>query len=80
VTTEPTGADIVADHLANCAGAGAALVMQSGSADDLIVTLLAAGWTWSDRPTEVVAGKRIRYLTPPPDVAERILSKRDGAA
>lgn len=74
---EPNGADIVADHLANCAGVGAAIVMQEGSADEVIATLLAAGWEWSGQPTEVVAGKRIRYLTPPPDVAERLFGKQD---
>jgi hypothetical protein len=59
------GAQVVADHLANCAQAAAALVVD-GNADLEIAKLLAAGWTWTEgMSTEYVAGKRIRYLTPP---------------
>lgn len=59
-------AEEVAAHLRDCAQVDAAIVMQSGSADGVIATLLAQGWTWDERPTEHVGGKRIRYLRPPP--------------
>lgn len=42
-------------------GAQAAIVVD-GSADELIAQLLAAGWTWADRPSVHCAGKRVRYL------------------
>lgn len=63
------GAKEVAEHLRDCAQVDAAVVMQSGSADDVIEQLLSEGWTWDQtRQTEVVAGKRIRYLRSPGDV------------
>lgn len=57
-------ADVVAEHLALCAQVDAAIV-QDGSADETVATLLAAGWTWDERPTEFLAGKRLRYLRAP---------------
>ncbi len=62
---DPAGspADIVAEHLAECTDAKAAIVVD-GNADEVIAGLLAAGWTLSDR-AELIAGKRIRYLRTP---------------
>lgn len=59
----PDGADAVAEHLAECTGAKAAIVVD-GSADDVVAKLLAAGWTLDER-TDLVAGKRIRFLRMP---------------
>lgn len=63
-------ATALAEHLRDCRGAHGALVMQSGSADPVIADMLAQGWTWAngteEASTERVAGKRIRYLNPPP--------------
>jgi hypothetical protein len=75
------GAQVVADHLANCTPATAALVVD-GNADLEIAKLLAAGWTWTEgRETEYVAGKRIRYLSPPawdsPESVFRALRRDD---
>ncbi len=58
---------VLADHLKNCSRVDAAIVVD-GNGDDVVSTLLAAGWTW-DGNTEVVAGKRIRNLVPPSDAA-----------
>lgn len=70
-----SGADGVARYMAEESGAKAALVMQSGSADETIETLIAGGWTLSD-DVEYINGKRIRYMVPPQqwwldDLAER---------
>jgi hypothetical protein len=56
----------VAYHLKHCAQAGGAIVMHhpGESADDVIARLLEAGWTLREG-TDHVAGKRIRYVTPP---------------
>lgn len=59
-----TGADAVAEHLSQCTDAQAAIVVD-GSADEVIAGLMAAGWTAYER-TDYVAGKRIRFLSPPP--------------
>ena len=56
-------AEDLAEHLTECAKADAAIVVD-GSADDIVAELVSAGWTLHDR-TELVAGKRIRYLQPP---------------
>lgn len=60
---ELSGADVVAEHLVTCTDANAAVVVD-GSADDVIAQMTAAGWTLSER-IDQVAGKRIRFLTPP---------------
>jgi hypothetical protein len=71
---QPTsGAEILAAHLKDCVKADAAIVVD-GNGDDVIATLLAAGWTW-DGNAEVIAGKRIRNLVPPPEVAERLFNR-----
>lgn len=70
MTDEPkSGADIVAAYLKDCVKADAAIVVD-GSANETIARMLAEGWTW-DGTAEVVAGKRIRVLVPPPEVAEQ---------
>jgi hypothetical protein len=62
---ERSGAEALARHLEE--KADAAIVMQRGSADSVIASLLTAGWTLEER-AEVVAGKRIRYMHPPESV------------
>jgi hypothetical protein len=54
--------DLVA-HLKDCRQVDA-VIAQDGNADDLVASLMAAGWTYDG--VEYVAGKRVRYLTPPP--------------
>jgi hypothetical protein len=59
------GPQAVVDHMTRCHPVGAAIVFD-GNADDTVAKLLAAGWTWTEgTTTEYVAGKRLRYLTPP---------------
>lgn len=58
-----TEADAVVEHMAQCTDARAALVVD-GSADQVIADLAAAGWTVYER-VDYVAGKRIRFLSPP---------------
>lgn len=66
------GARIVADHLAECTDADAAIVVD-GNADPQIAQLLAVGWTIDER-VDYVAGKRIRFVHPPAaDSPEMIL-------
>lgn len=61
------GARIVADHLAECTDADAAIVVD-GNADPQIAQLLAVGWTIDER-VDYVAGKRIRFVHPPAGVS-----------
>lgn len=68
--TEPEGVDVLVEHIAQCVKPQAVIVAD-GNADELVATLLAAGWTW-DGNVEHVAGKRIRNLVPPPEVAARL--------
>jgi hypothetical protein len=56
-------ADVIAEHLAQCTGASAAVVVD-GNADAIIADLLAAGWTLDER-TDCISGKRIRFVRPP---------------
>lgn len=77
------GARMLAEHLRDCVKASAAIVVD-GSGDDTVATLVAAGWTW-DGNVEYVAGKRIRNLIPPPEVAARLFGAQppevpDGSA
>jgi hypothetical protein len=66
MTTHQDGpAQALADHLAECTGADAAVVAD-GNADDIVASLIAAGWTLDDG-AEFIAGKRIRMMHPPPD-------------
>jgi hypothetical protein len=55
-------ADALVEHLTDCRNASAAIVVD-GNGDDVVAGLLAAGWTYTG--VEQVAGKRVRYLTPP---------------
>lgn len=57
-----SAADEFVEHLAECRQADAAIVVD-GNGDDVVATLLAAGWTYSG--VEHVAGKRVRHLVPP---------------
>lgn len=63
-TDAPDGAALMAEHLKECAQVDAAIVVD-GNADPVIATLLADGWTWDERPTERLLGKRVRYLKAP---------------
>lgn len=60
---QKTDADIVVDHMADCLGANAAIVVD-GNADSLVADLLAHGWTIESR-VDVILGKRIRIVHPP---------------
>lgn len=55
-----TPAEILAEHVAGCTGADAAIVVD-GNADSVIEALVADGWELTDR-VEYVEGKRIRYV------------------
>lgn len=67
MTDQPSGVDVLVEHLTEC-GKPDAVIVVDGNGDDVIATLLGAGWTY-DGNVEYVAGKRIRNLVPPPDVA-----------
>jgi hypothetical protein len=56
-------AETIAEHIQECTDARAALVVE-GSADKIIARLVQAGWTLQER-TDLVAGKRIRFLKMP---------------
>lgn len=56
-------ADVITDHLTRCTDTQAALVVD-GNADQIVVDLIAAGWTLEERVDEV-AGKRIRFMRLP---------------
>jgi hypothetical protein len=56
-------ADVMVEHLAECAAVDAAIVVD-GNADEIVAGLVAAGWTLRDR-VDRVAGKRVRFLEPP---------------
>lgn len=56
-------AGAVVEHMASCTDAGAAIVVD-GNADEIIARLVADGWTLGSR-VDQVAGKRIRFVTPP---------------
>ncbi len=62
-------AEDLVEHLAQCRDVSAAIVAD-GDATDLVQTLIDQGWTYEG--VEYVAGKRVRYLVPPPEVAARI--------
>lgn len=57
------GAQELADHLKNCRKTDF-VVAGDGNLDEVVETLLAAGWTPDG--IEYVEGKRVRYLVPPP--------------
>lgn len=62
---EQDGAEVLADHIRDCRpDLKGLVVMQSGSADEIVERMLAEGWTYA-ADTEHVAGKRIRTLQPP---------------
>jgi hypothetical protein len=59
------GPEALVEHLTRCRKVDAAIV-QDGNADDLVARLIEQGWTYEG--VEYVAGKRVRYLVPPPGV------------
>jgi hypothetical protein len=61
-------ASSLADHLAECRSARAAIVVD-GSADEIIARLVAEGWTL-DEGAELTHGKRIRTIHPPAPEAQ----------
>ena len=61
---------VLVEHVGR--NAQAVIATQQGPADEEIAAMVAAGWTLSDQ-VDHVAGKRIRYLTPPPTAQERPL-------
>jgi hypothetical protein len=64
VLLQGMGAEEFATHLRECNPADAYLIAENGvSADDMVSTMLAAGWTYGG--VEYVAGKRIRTLVAP---------------
>jgi hypothetical protein len=58
-------AEELVEHLKECRKVDVAVV-KDGNADDLVARMIAEGWTYDG--VEYVAGKRVRYLTPPPGV------------
>jgi hypothetical protein len=69
-------AQAVAEHMAECMGPGPALVVD-GNGDEVVAGLVAAGWVLEDR-VDVVAGKRIRLMHPPPGVTIRAVEEKQG--
>lgn len=59
----PTADDLV-EHLTRDRSKTSAAIVADGSADTLVDTLVGAGWQVAP-DHEYVAGKRVRYLTPP---------------
>lgn len=59
---QKTDAEIVVDHMINCLGADAAIVVD-GNANSLVADLIAHGWTIEQR-VDVILGKRIRIMHP----------------
>lgn len=57
------GAEELADHLKNCRDVDA-VIAGDGNLDEVVNTMIAAGWTFDG--VEYVEGKRVRYLVPPP--------------
>jgi hypothetical protein len=74
---EPTASapDAMVAHLTECRKVDAAIVID-GNGDDVVATLLAAGWTYSGE--EHVAGKRVRYLVPPAELEPHLSPDDDG--
>lgn len=64
IAQQPADIDAVVDHLKDCRDGQAAIVCD-GSGDDVIETMVNAGWTLDDR-VDHVGGKRIRTLNAPP--------------
>jgi hypothetical protein len=56
------GAAELADHLKNCRQVDA-VIAGDGSLDEVVESMIAAGWTYSG--VEYVEGKRVRYLSAP---------------
>lgn len=65
MTDPAAGVDALVSHLTECRKVDA-VIAADGNADDLVSRMIADGWTYDG--VEYVAGKRIRYLTPPPGV------------
>lgn len=64
------GARVLLEHLTTCHPVGAVIAID-GNGDDMVARMLAAGWTWTPgTQTELVAGKRVRYLTPPENLVD----------
>lgn len=62
---ELDGPEALVEHLKECRQVDAAIVAD-GNADELLARLIGEGWTYDG--VEYVAGKRVRYLVPPPGV------------
>lgn len=52
-------------HVTDVRPVSGMLAMQSGSADEVIALMVDHGWTLEDG-ADLIGGKRIRYLRPPP--------------
>lgn len=63
ISREMSPAEVVAEHIAECTDAQAAIVVD-GNADEIVQRLQEAGWGISER-VDIVAGKRIRFMTLP---------------
>lgn len=65
------GLDAIVDHMVECRGVQAVIASQGPgeNLDSTVAEMLAAGWTWA-APTERIGGKRIRYLSPPPETTQ----------
>ena len=63
-------ADAIVEHLTECTEADAVLVVD-GNADDIVTRMVAEGWTLRER-IDLVVGKRIRFLEPPPECEEAL--------
>jgi len=61
--SDQQAARAVAEHIKNCLGAKATVVVD-GNADEVIARMVAAGWTLREQ-VDLVAGKRIRVLQVP---------------
>jgi len=62
---ELDGPEALVEHLKECRQVDAAVVAD-GDATELVERLIAEGWTYEG--VEYLAGKRVRYLVPPPGV------------
>lgn len=65
-TSKEEALDNLIEHLKECVKADA-VIAADGNADEIVQSMLDAGWTW-DGKVEVVSGKRIRVLSPPPGI------------
>jgi hypothetical protein len=66
----------LADHLSGCRKPDGVIVVD-GDGDAVVAELIAAGWTPGDSG-EVIAGKRVRMMVPPPDPSQAELFEKYG--